>query len=329
MTRLKSIIIFLLPLAYAFERYRATTCSEEFPFVKQNLLLEKIINDFSVKERFIGEMDVVTTRKLLTDPGKRLYDVYQLSLQPVTNTAEGCVYGFDTRRFSRLPIYVKTSEDEEAHPFNRLYFRCPPGTQCCGLYCCPDETMDVQKKFLEASAPPNDLSDLRRIHQKFALSHKGVTYSLSPPPRQASERSCIFYVGEDEELRRSVRLSSNEMLEAIYFSCPQRAHCCQLKCVFVDADTPKAVIVSQSSTQDTSQSFRHIYVFLAVAFVTLFGVLSYLIYFVNKKRMKPIKARSIYWSTTLSDSRTMTGFSSLQQTPLPDDCFLSRHSIII
>ena len=60
------------------------------------------------------------------------------------------------------------------------------------------------------SDPPSDLSDLHRINEKSVLIYGNVEYTLRPMKIGLGEQMCVFFLGDDEELRRTVRLSNDK-----------------------------------------------------------------------------------------------------------------------
>ncbi|VDK44078.1 unnamed protein product [Anisakis simplex] len=187
-------------------------CSARYPHWQTNLLLEHIVRRYAHEETFVDySTGQHSARKVISEANVLMIDNRQLYLQPTFAKGE-CTYRFESKHLFRIPIYIHVSPNEEAYPFNRLHFKCPPDTVCCGLFCCPQVTRIIQEKFIAISSPPTDSSDFRRISDDSLLVHDEIIYSLRKlhQTRVIERISCIYYLGDEDPLRRIARLTTEQ-----------------------------------------------------------------------------------------------------------------------
>ncbi|KHN84414.1 hypothetical protein Tcan_08424 [Toxocara canis] len=265
-------------------------CSSSFPNRETTLLLENIVQQYAHEQTFVDySTRMHATRKVITEATLLRINTRQLYLESKSVVGE-CTFRFETKRFSRVPVYVQVSPNEEAHPFNRLHFMCPPHTTCCGLFCCPQETQIIQQEFVALSSPATDSSDFRRIDDDSQIDFGGSTYSLKQLiETKSNERVCAYQLSDEDTLRRTVRLTSEQPPSAIYFLCPRSSKCCQLKCESNSTNSPKRPLASSArrstdfTTTSNVDSYK-IYAFYSTLFVLMLATISFSFYRIYERR---------------------------------------------
>uniref|UniRef100_A0A0M3HUJ9 CX domain-containing protein n=1 Tax=Ascaris lumbricoides TaxID=6252 RepID=A0A0M3HUJ9_ASCLU len=284
-----SLLIVSILLAMHYGSRANEICSSAFPKADTTLLLERIIENYAYEETFVDSSGISMTRKVITGSYPLKIDTDEFYVEPTFEVGE-CTFRFETKRFFRMPIYVHSSPNEEAYVFNRLHFRCPSQTKCCGLFCCPQETHTIQQDFIALSSPPTDSSDFRRINDGLRIERYGSIYSLERlSPIDANERVCVYRLSDEDSLRRTVRLISERAPRAIYFLCPLSSKCCQMKCASNNSSMQMIEFVASRSissrfkANSILQAYQ-VYLLYSVAFVLTIVVASFAIYKVYETR---------------------------------------------
>ncbi|VDM39306.1 unnamed protein product [Toxocara canis] len=194
-------------------------CSSSFPNRETTLLLENIVQQYAHEQTFVDySTRMHATRKVITEATLLRINTRQLYLESKSVVGE-CTFRFETKRFSRVPVYVQ--------------------------------------EFVALSSPATDSSDFRRIDDDSQIDFGGSTYSLKQLiETKSNERVCAYQLSDEDTLRRTVRLTSEQPPSAIYFLCPRSSKCCQLKCESNSTNSPKRPLASSArrSTDFTTTS---------------------------------------------------------------------------